>query len=350
MLLAPLDWGLGHATRCIPIINELITNEYEVFLGADDQTAALLQKEFPTIKIIPLEGYKVTYGRNRKLFFIKILSQFFKINSAIKRENIWLSETIKKHTIDIVISDNRFGLYNKNVRCIFITHQLNIKTGNWLTEKVAQKINYNYINKFDECWVPDEMGEKNLAGELSHPTKIPTTPIKYIGTLSRFTHRETTKTIDLVVLLSGPEPQRSIFENILLEQMKYLKINMVLVRGLPSLAAELATENTQIKIINHLPAAALNKLISSAKLVLARSGYSTVMDLAILQQRAILVPTPGQTEQEYLAQYLSEKKYCISEKQDGFNLQNSIEKAEKMLFVSFPSSKYNVLKDTINLL
>jgi uncharacterized protein (TIGR00661 family) len=345
VLVAPLDWGLGHTTRCVPIITALLAKGYEVFIGAEKAGAALLQKEFPSIKIISLQGYNISYSKSKAFFFWKMIAQLPKIISAIKREKKWLKKIIDDYKIDIVISDNRFGLYNKNVHCIFITHQLQIKTGNSFTEKIAQKINYKYISLFNECWVIDEGGNENLAGELSHPTTLPKIPLKYIGALSRFRKYETEKKHDLLVLLSGPEPQRSIFENLLIEQTQNVKRNIVLVRGLP--AEETILEINGIKIYNHLPAQALNELMLASKIIIARSGYTTVMDIATLQQKAIFVPTPGQTEQEYLAEYLAQKKYCIAETQDGFNLQKALDKLENSIFVPYPKIENKLLQAAI---
>jgi uncharacterized protein (TIGR00661 family) len=345
VLVAPLDWGLGHTTRCVPIITALLAKGYEVFIGAEKAGAALLQKEFPSIKIIPLQGYNISYSKSKGVFFWKMIAQLPKIISAIKREKNWLKKIIDDYKIDIVISDNRFGLYNKNAHCIFITHQLQIKTGNRFTEKIAQKINYKYIGLFNECWLIDGEGNENLAGELSQPTTLPKIPLKYIGALSRFKKYETEKKHDLLVLLSGPEPQRSIFENLLIEQTQNVKLNIVLVRGLP--VKETILEINGIKIYNHLPAQALNELMLASKIIIARSGYTTVMDIAALQQKAIFVPTPGQTEQEYLAAYLSQKKYCIAETQDGFKLQKVLDKLENSIFVPYPKIENKLLQAAI---
>jgi uncharacterized protein (TIGR00661 family) len=348
VLIAPLDWGLGHATRCIPIITALLAEGFEVFIGAEKAGAALLQKEFSQLQIIPLQGYNVSYSKKGEWFLWKMIIQIPAITRAIKREKNWLKKIITDYKINIVISDNRFGLYNKNVHCIFITHQLQIKTGNSFTENIAQKINYKYINKFDECWVIDKEGDENLAGELSHPQKMPSTTVKYIGALSRFKKYEVEKKHDVLILLSGPEPQRTIFENTLLAQIKNLKLHIALVRGLPAEKAFLEIDG--MKIYNHLPAEALNELILASKTIIARSGYTTVMDMAALQQKAIFVPTSGQTEQEYLARFLSEKKYCIAEKQDGFNLQKALSKLEKTMLVPYPKIENKLLQMAVNIL
>ncbi len=342
MLVAPLDWGLGHTTRCIPIIKELLVQGFEVIIAAENEAAALLKKEFLDVKILTLKGYRIKYAKNKAAFWAKMILQIPKIIFAIKREKKWLEKVIDEHKIDIVFADNRFGLCSKKAHCIFITHQLLIKTGNGFTEKIAQLINYKFINKFNECWVIDEEKENNLAGELSHPRKMPLIPTKYIGALSRFKKYTVEKKYDIVAVLSGPEPQRSIFENILLTQMQNLKIKIALVRGLPNAENILNAEN--IKIYNHLPAKELNELMLASKIIIARSGYTTVMDIAVLQQKAIFVPTPAQSEQEYLAQYLSNKKYCIFANQMGFSVEKNIAKIESFALVPYPAYTQNLLK------
>ncbi len=348
VLVAPLDWGLGHATRCIPIVRELLVQGFEVLIGAEKAGAILLQKEFPSIKVISLHGYNISYSEKKRFFLWKMVAQLPKILRIINGENNWLKKIIDDFKIDIVISDNRFGLYNKNTHCIFITHQLQIKTGNSFTEKITQKINYKYINRFNECWVIDEEGINNLAGDLSHPKLLPNLPLKYIGAISRFKKYEVGNKYDLLAILSGPEPQRTIFENILLAQMQALKLAIVVVRGLPT--EKNVLEIGDMKIYNHLPAAALNELILASKTIIARSGYTTIMDIAALQQRAIFVPTPGQTEQEYLARYLSEKKYCIVENQDGLDLKKALNKLERTALVSYSKIESKLLQDVINTL
>jgi uncharacterized protein (TIGR00661 family) len=343
VLVAPLDWGLGHATRCIPIINALLQQGFEVLLAGENAVAALLQKEFPTITILPLTGYNVQYAKNKNGFFWKILAQLPSINSAIKNENAWLQNIIDSHKIDIVMSDNRFGLHSKKAKTVFITHQLQIQTGNFLSNKIAQYLNYKFIKKFDACWVPDLDGENNLAAALSHPAVLPKIPVRYVGILSRVQKSVEAKKIDVAVILSGPEPQRTIFENIIVQQIENTTLNIVLARGLPSATENIASKNKNVQIVNYLPSIEISTLIQSAKVVVARSGYSTVMDIAVLQQSAIFVPTPRQTEQVYLAKYLSDKKYCIAANQDGFDLQAEIKKIDGLKLEKYPESNAELL-------
>lgn len=327
ILVAPLNWGLGHATRCIPIIKELLAEDCKVIIAADGAIEKLLKNEFPALTFLSLQGYDIKYSRNKFWLPFKMAFQVPKIFWAINKEHQWLKKAVKQYKIDAVISDNRYGLSHTSIPTVFITHQLLIKTGNKFLEKISQQINYFFIKKFTECWVPDFGMPNKLAGELAHPAVLPENE-KYIGCLSRFKKLSLAeKKYDLLILISGPEPQRTVFEDLLLDQLKNFAGKVLFVRGLPENIYEIKTENNAIKIVNHLPANELNEAVQQAELVVSRSGYTTIMDLVKLQQKAILVPTPGQTEQEYLAQYLHEQKifYCIE--QAKFVLDEAIELA-----------------------
>jgi uncharacterized protein (TIGR00661 family) len=332
VLVAALDWGLGHATRCIPIINVLIEHNVEVILAADGPVAKLLQNEYPSIVILRLKGYEVSYSRSGFFFPVKLLLQVPQIISTIRYEKKWLRETVINEHVDAVISDNRFGLSLKKIPCVYVTHQLSIQTGNSLLDKIVQKINYRFINRFNECWVPDINTRINLAGNLSHPVKLPLIPIKYLGVLSRCKPVITTKKYDLLILISGPEPQRSILENILLQQLKNVGGKIAMVRGLPGSDAIMPPMD-HVTFYNHLPAVSLNELIQQSETIVARCGYSTVMDLVMLKRRAILIPTPGQTEQQYLANHLLKEKLFFTCSQDGFLLQEALDTSRNFDFL-----------------
>ncbi len=337
ILVAPLDWGLGHATRCIPIIRELLAQDAEVWLAGEGLQQELLQQEFPDLRFLPLAGYKVKYATSGIGLMFNILSQIRKIIYVIKKENEWLKKMILEYRFDGVISDNRYGLYNPSVTCVFITHQLLIKSplGKW-TERILQRRIYKYINQFTECWVPDTKTDNNLAGALSHPENNPAVPVYYMGHLSRF-HilNEPVKKNHLLILLSGPEPQRSILENKIIREIAHYPSTATIVRGLPGSDSHIPSTG-MLKFYNHLAADELNKEIEQASYIISRSGYSTVMDLVKLKKKSILIPTPGQTEQEYLADYLAEKKiaFCMSQKE--FSLTAALKNAAEFSY-HFPS-------------
>jgi uncharacterized protein (TIGR00661 family) len=331
ILIAPLDWGLGHATRCIPIIKEFILHGCEVFIVADKKNFSLLKKEFPSTVFLRYPGYEIEYSYSKRFFGLKLLYQFPKVIFKMFKEKKWLCRIIKEHSIDAVISDNRLGMYSGKIPSVYITHQLCIKTGNPLTEAIAQRIHYFFIKKYKYCWVPDSK-KNGLAGALSHPKKIPSNVV-YIGPLSRFELLSNVEEIyDLLVTISGPEPQRTLFENQILKQLNTFSGTVFLIRGLPSESVVPAAFEGSIKTENHLPANELNKIIAQSKMIISRSGYTSVMDFALMKKKAILIPTPGQTEQEYLAKYLLEKGYFLSTKQKDLSIKNALEICESFSF------------------
>lgn len=350
ILIAPLDWGLGHATRCIPIIQTLQTQGYKIIVAVNKNQQQLLEQEITDVRFIFLQGYEISYSKSQYFFGLKILTQVPKILWRIYKEHQWLKKLIKENKIDVVFSDNRFGLFNKKIPSVFITHQLQIKAPYTLLEWVIQKINYCFINQYQQCWIPDVEGENNIAGSLSHPKILPKTPIHYIGCLSRFKQQTSLlKEYDVCILLSGPEPQRTLLEQKLLQQIATIKNKkIVFVRGLPSEENEI--EKDGVVVYNHLSHQLLEEVINSSELIIARSGYTTLMELMNLQKKSILIPTLGQTEQEYLAKYLSSKNYSLSYSQDKFNLDQALKEADsfKYNFIENINFKPHQLLDLIN--
>jgi uncharacterized protein (TIGR00661 family) len=266
---------------------------------------------------------------------LNIFLQIPKIIFGIYHENTKLNTIIKDFKIDGVISDNRYGLFSKKIPSIFITHQLKIKSA--FLENIIQKINYYFINKFTQCWIPDYQ-ENGLAGELSHPKENTKNHI-YIGPLSRFKKNNIQSKYDILAIISGPEPQRSIFEKIITTQLKEHKKESLLVQGKPESKYCETINNLTIK--SHLSALELNQAILNSKLIICRSGYSTIMDLITLEKNAILVPTPGQTEQEYLAKFLSKKNAYKYQTQNRFNLSLAQEQSKKFVKLDYKNTKIN---------
>ena len=321
ILVAPLDWGIGHATRCIPIINALIAHDYEVIITADGRPLHLLSTEFPKLEIIRLPGYNIKYPQYLPMS-ISMLLQAPKIMWNIKKENNALNSIIEDYKIDGVISDNRFGLYTEKVPCVFVTHQLEIQSPYFT--KNLQRFNYKYINKFNACWIMDDK-ENNLAGELSRPNILPNNTI-YIGAQSRFEYQKSKKKYDFLGIVSGPEPQRTILEKGLIKALKKREEKSLVVLGKPEL------NNTQeignLTVASHLNAKELNKAILQSNLIICRPGYSTIMDLQKLRSKAFFIPTPGQTEQEYLAKLFSQKQICYHQQQHQFDFEKAIKESK----------------------
>lgn len=350
ILVAPLDWGLGHATRCVPIIRELLTLDCEIWLAGEGAQETLLREEFPDLPFLQLEGYRARYAASATGMLWQMLLQAPRFLQIIKKEHTWLQKMVAAHHFDAVISDNRYGLYHKKVPSVFITHQLTIKSplGRW-SERLIRKRNYSYINRFTQCWIPDQI-INGLAGSLSHPAIMPRIPATYIGTLSRFNHsveENNENNQHLLFILSGPEPQRSLLEDKIVQEIAHYNGTATIVRGLPSEKSLLPSTN-MIRFYNHLPAEELQKEISRASYVISRSGYSTIMDMAALQKKTILIPTPGQTEQEYLAEFLAERKMALCISQKNFSLLTALAGATAFSYQPFPVNNRETLKETIS--
>jgi uncharacterized protein (TIGR00661 family) len=333
ILVCPLNWGLGHATRCVPVINHLLEKGIEVVIGADGAPLHLLKAMFPNLKFILLEGYRISYSPRILPVSLSILLKTPGMLNSIKREHNLIEKLIKSEKIDAIISDNRYGLWSSNVPSVFITHQLNIRSPfmSPLGQKYLSKKVGALIKPFTECWIPDYAGEYNLSGELSHP--IPDgINAKYIGPLSRFKPIPETgkKVYDLLVILSGPEPQRTILEESLIWKFnRFPFLKKIIVCGMPENTQTLHVRNTEV--YSHLPDNELRKKIQQSNIVLSRSGYTTIMDLhACGWKKAIFVPTPSQTEQEYLASRFESQGLCVNVSQSRFSLEKALTKANNI--------------------
>lgn len=334
ILVAPLNWGLGHASRCIPLIQRLLDEGNEVVLAGDGDSLTLLRKHFQKLRYTYLAPLNLRYSRSSRQV-LAILCALPKIIRWAIKDHILLKAILREEPFDQIISDNRFGLYlskspkdglsvKRSVLCqpqaVYITHQLHImlpKGWKW-AESIASRLHARIYTRFDKVWVPDYADSENsLAGELSHPQLSTlnakrSTLIEYIGPLSRFTKTDQKGIYDVVAVLSGLEPHRSLLEKEILGRYQDTKESVLIVQGL------MGKPNTRIKrgnitIVPYMADDALVAALQGAKHIIARSGYSTIMDLAALGillngQLVELFPTPGQPEQEYLATRISKFK------------------------------------------
>jgi uncharacterized protein (TIGR00661 family) len=302
IFIAPLDWGLGHASRCVPLIKKLLEHN-EVILGVTPTTALILNEEFPQLKKVDLLPYNIQYS-NKLPLFLKLLVDVPKLYKVLKKEKKQLESIIKEYRIDLVISDNRFGLYNKQIDSIYLTHQLYIEAG--IFSFMANAIHHHFIKQFNKVWVPDfEEDNMCLAGKLSRNHSL--NSVVYIGALSRLSCANVIKNeYDYLCLLSGPEPLRSDLERLLIEKANASTKRICIVRGTQT---KLDINTKEYLTLIDLPnSKLLSELILNSSIIVCRSGYSTLMDLHHLQKsEVILIPTPGQYEQLYLAAYWKQK-------------------------------------------
>jgi len=305
ILVCPLNWGLGHATRCVPVIRRLIAEGHEPVLVSDGYPLEFLRQEFPTLRFITYPSYSVYYASGKS----QVGAMLFNLPNILKgilNEHLWLKQILQTEHFDRVISDNRFGMWNKRIHSIYMTHQLMVKMpfGLKFLEPLAWWIHRLIITRYDECWIPDKEENGGLSGDLAHQYPLPRNA-KFIGSLSRFQgmeHNDLNTDYDVVCVVSGPEPQRTMLEKNLTERFSNAKYKTLLVAGQPQ-PKQAGTHPGNITIVSHLPDTELASALLGATKIIARSGYSTIMDLAALNclHKAEFIPTPGQTEQEYLA-------------------------------------------------
>lgn len=318
ILVAPLNWGLGNAARCIPVIEALENHGYEPIIASDGAALALLKKEFPSLTALELPSYQIEYAKNGAFFKIKLLQQMSRLFFAVRRENKLVCALVKEHGVLGIISDNRLGAFCNSVPSVIISHQLNILTGN--TTQLTSKIHTSFIKKFRECWVPDVNGNPNLSGKLGH-SEDESLKLKYIGPLSRLHKQTGEKKYDLMVLLSGPEPVRSKLEEKLLPELKKYNGKTIVIKGIIEPEQNvIKTGNTTF--YNYMTTPELEQTFAESELVLCRPGYTTIMDLAKLCKKAFFILPPGQYEQEYLAKKLKRSNTVPFATQDNFKIKN----------------------------
>jgi uncharacterized protein (TIGR00661 family) len=322
VLIAPLDWGLGHATRCIPIIREFLQRGCKVSVASSGAALSLLKSEFPGIHHHELISYGVRYQSSGSLI-LKLLLQVPRFLWAIYSESKQIERLVHLQSFDLLISDNRYGCRSKVIRSIFITHQVSLlPRSSWWIRSIANYYQATMIKRFDTCWVPD-LPSSFFSGDLSKTEKM---PVRYIGILSRFAKSLVPLPVQykLLVIISGPEPQRQIFEDLIRSQIKGMTDKVLLVKGLPK-PNEVMKVNGNVSEVDHLSATEMQAAIQSSEFIVCRSGYSSIMDMAVLERRnLIMVPTPGQPEQEYLADRLRDEHCVYVSSQDQFNLIESM--------------------------
>ena len=318
ILVAPLNWGLGHATRCIPIINTLIESGFRPIIASDGAALALLKKEFPELLALELPSYQIEYAKKASNFKWKILKNSPKTIKAIYDEKKILKKWVTEFALYGIISDNRLGIYNKKVPSVFITHQLTVLSGK--TTWISSKIHHYFIKKYNECWIPDVESIPNLSGKLGH-LKNSDLNLRYIGVLSRLKKQEIPTVYKLMVLLSGPEPQRTLLEDKLIDELENYTEKVVFIKGKIE-PTQKTWEDKNITFYNYMQSKQLEKTINESELVLCRSGYTTVLDLVKLQKKAFFIPTPGQFEQEYLAKKFKKQGLVPTAKQKKFKLDD----------------------------
>ncbi len=302
ILISPLDWGFGHLTRCIPIIHKLILNDNKVVFAGTKNQIDFIGREFPQIETELIKGYEITLDATKSTY-LQLVKQSKKFLSIIDKENKLANDLVLKHKIDIVVSDNRYGFLSEKVKNVFITHQLNLQIP--FFQKLTNKKLNNYISRFDVCWVPDD--EKNpICGDLAlNNFNI---KIHHIGLLSRFKKLDAEIIYDFIYISSGPEPEKTRFTKVIYDLLKKSNKKFAIIGNNTSLQFP--------ELIYNPNTEELNRLIASSNVVLSRAGYTSIMELLSMDKKAVLIPTKGQYEQEYLSKTISHPNFLFVTEND----------------------------------
>jgi UDP-N-acetylglucosamine transferase subunit ALG13 len=342
VLYAVLNWGLGHAVHSAQMIRSLSENN-EVILAATGRALTFLRNEFPQLPFIDLPDYSIQYADNRWLLVPKLIIQLPSMLRGLWKEHRQTEKIVSEAGIDFIISDNRYGVYSRNVPSFFITHQLRFRLPAPLRkfEIISEWFNRWYFRKYSGVLVFDEAGKENMAGDLAHSGKICRHPkLTYIGLWSTVHKENVLQDIDALAVISGPEPHREIFGAKVIEQMKNMPGNKVVILGKPEDTGK-DYSYPGLQVYSFKNRKEVNNLLNRAKIVVCRSGYSSTMDLVALKKPALMVPTPGQTEQEYQAEYYRDKGYFYMVSQEEMNLSVDLKTAKKFSRIKESRLKVN---------
>lgn len=317
ILVAPLNWGLGHVTRCIPLIKSLELLGVKVFLASDGAALRLLKAEFPHLPAFQLPSYHIRYGTANMV--LNIGRQLPRIAYAVRAEQWATERLVREHGIQGIISDNRYGCFSRKAHSVLLSHQLHMRIPSRILEWAANRVLRTGLRKFDALWVPDVSTKPNLSGELSHPA-LNGFEVQYTGMLTRMQNYPQEPEYDVAVVLSGPEPQRTMLEQRLMEQALVLPYKFIFVQGKMKNKEHYYVAD-HVEVVSYLTSAELNDVLLASNVLVCRSGYSSIMDLAVLGKKALLIPTPGQTEQEYLADYFAGQKTFLVQHQEQIDLE-----------------------------
>jgi hypothetical protein len=339
VFVSPLNWGLGHASRDLPIIRELLRCGHEVTIGASGNALAFLKRECPECSFILFEDYPVPHN-NGMIFLPTYTAYIPTLINAYVSERRKAEKIFSQNAFDLIISDSRSGVYSERIPSIQITHQLHqsLPLIAWPLELLGVYIQADAFSKFERIVVPDNEPDKEaLAGKLSRTTLVPSLRdrIYYCGILASVKKEPTKKDIDYLVVISGMEPQRTALEKILLRQVSHLPGKKVVLLGKPSVdQKKILDDGTEI--YSFISGEEKSRLMSRARFIICRSGYTTMMDIAEAGiKNGLFIPTPGQWEQEYLSRYYEDEGWFLSRSQYGLRLARDVARTDK--FSGFPA-------------
>ena len=352
IVYAVCSWGLGHATRSLPVIRKLINENNELTIISHDRSLNLLKKELgPDVEYIELKDYPMLLSENSRQFMAKSMVYWPQFIGRLIKGNQSLLKILKQKKYDVIISDGRYDIYSKKIPSFFISHMMRILNPLRIKmfERGSEIFNLFFFKRFAGVLIPDYRGENNLSGDLSHNLhRIDENKLHYVGVLSDFKKKNIKKDIDYLISITGPEPQRSILEKKLLTQATNLEGKIVATLG--KTETKNTVKNKNIEIHTFMTKKERENILNRSKLIVSRSGYSTILDLAVIGAKALMTPTPGQTEQEYLAEYHNSKNTFYSVNQNKIDLTVDIEKAKKTTGITWECNVDKSVENIMNII
>lgn len=329
-----LNWGLGHASRSLPLIKKYLDHGHEVICASDGEALTMLRKELPDQMVLQLPGYEILYGS--RFMPINMLKHGPGMLRTIRTEHELTKAIVERHDIDCIISDNRYGCYHPDIPSALITHQLQVFTGQKLLDVYIRRQIRSWYKNFTQLWIPDQAPPGNITGELSGMETDPI-PKFFLGVISELKAIPTKGKYKAVAVISGPEPQRTHFEQMVIKQLSAIQGHFAVVRGKPDIEEPIKQEGN-LTIFPYCTRAELSAIMGQTDVIISRSGYTTLMDLAVTGHKAILCPTPGQYEQIYLADRLANLKQCIYVRQENLNLATALTEVENVKSIGYGTS------------
>jgi UDP-N-acetylglucosamine transferase subunit ALG13 len=337
-----LNWGLGHASRSLPLIKNYLDLGHDVISASDGEALTMLRNELPDQMVLQLPGYDILYGS--RYMPVNMLKHGPSMLKTIRTEHELTKAIVSRHKIDSIITDNRYGCYHPDIPSALITHQLQVFSGQKLLDAYIRRQIRSWFKKFTEIWIPDQAPPNNITGELSGINTEPI-PKYYLGIISELTCIPRKGNFNAIAVISGPEPQRSHFEQMVTKQLAGLDGKFAIVCGKPD-EKDSVREEGNLTIFQYRTRSELSELLNETEIVISRSGYTTLMDLAKTGHKAILCPTPGQYEQIFLADRLNHLGQCVYKRQENLNLQEALEEVKDVRPIGYGT--YHVVEDHLD--
>ncbi len=351
IIYAVCSWGLGHSTRSLPVIRKLMDENNSLTIISNGRSLDLLKKELgDNASYVDIVDYPMLLSENARQFMAKSMIYWPLFIKRIESGLIKLNRLLEKKKYDLIVSDGRYDMYSRKIPSFFISHQMRIMNPLRISmfETGSELFNQFFFKRFSGVIVPDYR-EDSFSGDLSHNLKkIDENMLHYVGALSDFSKKTCKKDVDYLISISGPEPQRSMLEEKLSSQIQDLTGNIVMTLGKSEKTSKIEKEN--ITTYSFLTKEDREYLLNRAKLVIARSGYSTIMDLGVIGAKALLIPTPGQIEQEYLGEYHNMIGTFYSVRQDEVNVKKDIEIAKKTKGITRACNVNKTVENILNII